>query len=131
MDPGCLGVSKVSSLLYIHSGPRRPHTNDWERYTFVLLTEWAVRKAKKLVKIWECAIDVVRAAGEILQAIKDLLWKIGSFFGKLGLLILIIMELIYDRNPEEAGNDEYRMVTEGEELEDIEGAGVAGEEEDE
>lgn len=95
------------------------------------MTKWAVRKAKKLVKIWECAIDVVRAAGEILQAIKDLLWKIGSFFGKLGLLILIIMELIYDRNPEEAGNDEYRMVTEGEELEDVERGGAAGEGEDE
>ena len=123
-----MGVSKVSSLLYIHSGPRRPHTNDWERYTFVLLTEWAVRKANKLVKIWECAINVVRAVGEILQAIKELLWKIGNFFGQLGLLILTIMELIFDRHPEEA---EYRMVTEGEELEDIEGAGVAGEEEDE
>lgn len=56
--------------------------------------------------MWEYLIDVVRAVGEVLQALMELLWKIGNFFGKLGLFILKSMELMYNRQPAEVEEGE-------------------------
>ena len=71
----------------------------------------------------ECAIDIVRAVGEVLGALKALLWKIGNVFGKIGLFIVKGTELIYERSQEEVEEDKYRLVTEGE--------GIEGEQEEE
>lgn len=70
------------------------------------MKEWAIRKCKTLLEMWEYLIDVVRAVGEVLQALMELLWKIGNFFGKLGLFILKSMELMYNRQPAEVEEGE-------------------------
>lgn len=82
------------------------------------------------MEIRESVIDAVRAVGEVLGALKVLLWKIGNVFGKIGLVILRITELIHERRRGGVKEDMYRLVTEGKEWEDIEGGDPVEEEED-
>ena len=57
----------------------------------------AIRKYKKLVAICESALDIIWAGGEVLVTVRKLLWKIGNVFGKIGVIILRLMELFWDR----------------------------------
>lgn len=68
---------------------------------FIFLKDLAIRKYKKVVEICESALDVVRVVGEVLVIIKELLWKIGDIFGKIGVMILRLTELFWDRQPAE------------------------------
>ena len=112
MDPVSVGLSEVSSF-HIYPGHHRPH--DWKRYGlakikhglifcwliispfFIFLKNWTVSKYEKLVEIGESALDIVRAVGEVLVVFKELLWKIGSVFGKIGVMILRLTELFWNR----------------------------------
>ena len=57
---------------------------------FIFLKNLAIRKYKKLVAICESALDIIWAGGEVLVTVRKLLWKIG-------VMILRLIELFWDR----------------------------------